>query len=54
MLIQMNETSPLPVALEMNEGCPQSDALSLLRRMKSSVSSQTQRSLPIDPIDLSP
>ncbi|PON77237.1 RecQ mediated genome instability protein [Parasponia andersonii] len=53
MLIEMNATS-LPVALEMNEGCPESDAELLLGRLKSSISSQTQRSLPVDPIDLSP
>lgn len=54
MLIEMNATSFLPVALEMNEGCTESDAVWLLRRLKSSVSSQTQRSRTMDPIDLSP
>ncbi|XP_062115892.1 recQ-mediated genome instability protein 1 [Humulus lupulus] len=54
MLIEMHEKPQLPVALEMNVGCPESDALLLLRRVKSSFSSQTRRPLPADPIDLSP
>ncbi|KAM6559165.1 hypothetical protein CsatA_028404 [Cannabis sativa] len=54
MLIEMHEHHEHPVAVEMNVGCPESDALLLLRRVKSSFSSPQTRSLPVDPIDLSP
>ena len=36
MLVEMNKNSPLPVALEMSQGCLESDAALLLRRLKSS------------------
>ncbi|KAM6570355.1 hypothetical protein CsatB_018340 [Cannabis sativa] len=54
MLIEMHDHHEHPVAVEMNVGCPESDALLLLRRVKSSFSSPQTRSLPVDPIDLSP
>ncbi|XP_060962704.1 recQ-mediated genome instability protein 1 isoform X3 [Cannabis sativa] len=54
MLIEMHEHHEHPVAVEMNVGCPESDALLLLRRVKSSFSSPQTTSLPVDPIDLSP
>ncbi|GMN56589.1 hypothetical protein TIFTF001_025700 [Ficus carica] len=41
MLIEINEESPFPVALEMSQGCSESDARLLLRRLKSSVPAQT-------------
>ncbi|KAL3513883.1 hypothetical protein ACH5RR_026600 [Cinchona calisaya] len=33
MLVQMTESSPVPVAIEMNQGCPTSDAWLLLERL---------------------
>ncbi|KAF4354976.1 hypothetical protein G4B88_008451 [Cannabis sativa] len=54
MLIEMHDHLEHSVAVEMNVGCPESDALLLLRRVKSSFSSPQTRSLPVDPIDLSP
>lgn len=45
MLIEMSKGSPLPVALEMNQGCPSSDAWLLLRRLKASLPAQTSESL---------
>lgn len=35
VVIEMNEVSPLPVAIEMNQGCLASDAWLLLKRLKS-------------------
>ncbi|KAJ6410449.1 hypothetical protein OIU84_007238 [Salix udensis] len=35
MLVEINGASKLPVALEMNQGCPSSDAWLLMRRLKS-------------------
>lgn len=40
MLVEINGTSPLPIAIEMDEGCNTSDALQLLRRLKSFTSAQ--------------
>ncbi|XP_060670661.1 recQ-mediated genome instability protein 1 [Ziziphus jujuba] len=54
ILIEINETSPVPVALEMNQGCPESDAWLLLRRLKASAPAQTLRSTPLNPLDISP
>ncbi|KAA8540664.1 hypothetical protein F0562_024417 [Nyssa sinensis] len=54
MLVQINETSPFPIAIEMNEGCPGSDAWLLLRRLKSSNSAQPPPHPRLDPINLSP
>ncbi|KAL9329878.1 hypothetical protein ACSQ67_004881 [Phaseolus vulgaris] len=52
ILVEFNKKSPLPLALEMSQGCPQSDAWLLLRRLKSLHSPQVQN--PMDPIELSP
>ncbi|XP_018626529.1 recQ-mediated genome instability protein 1 isoform X2 [Nicotiana tomentosiformis] len=38
MLVQLNEESPIPVAIEMNQGCPASDAWLLLKRLKPATS----------------
>ncbi|RVW52536.1 RecQ-mediated genome instability protein 1 [Vitis vinifera] len=54
MVVEINETSPLPIALEMVQGCPASDAWLLLRRLKSFTSIQAPRNSPLEPIDLSP
>ncbi|GLT69231.1 hypothetical protein SLA2020_413990 [Shorea laevis] len=54
MLIEMNKNSSLPIAIEMNQGCPESDAWLLLRRLKSIIRSQTPHHSPLDPIDVSP
>ncbi|GLU18573.1 hypothetical protein SLE2022_348650 [Rubroshorea leprosula] len=53
MLVEMNKSSTLPIALEMNQGCSASDAWLLLRRLKSSVSSLTPKQ-PLDFVDISP
>ncbi|KAL9419720.1 hypothetical protein AB3S75_037478 [Citrus x aurantiifolia] len=62
MLIEMNDKSPHPIALEITQGCPSSDAWLLLRRLNSSpsVNAQTppRRPMdprpPMDPIEISP
>ncbi|KAM4107713.1 hypothetical protein ACJW30_04G165500 [Castanea mollissima] len=54
MLIEMNTTSPQPIALEMNEGCTESDVWLLLRRLNSTVPAQTPHRSSLDPIDVSP
>ncbi|XP_022730062.1 recQ-mediated genome instability protein 1 [Durio zibethinus] len=54
VLVEFNKTSSLPIAMEMTQGCPASDARLLLRRLKPSASSQTPEHLPLDPIDISP
>ncbi|XP_019463410.1 PREDICTED: recQ-mediated genome instability protein 1 [Lupinus angustifolius] len=54
MLVELNRKSSLPLALEMSQGCPQSDAWLLLRRLKSPQPAQVQRHIPSDPIELSP
>ncbi|XP_050256303.1 recQ-mediated genome instability protein 1 [Quercus robur] len=54
MLIEMSTTSPQPIALEMNEGCTESDAWLLLRRLNSTVPAQTPHRSSLDPIDVSP
>lgn len=53
MLVEMNETSPVPVAIEMNQGCSESDAQMLLRRLEASPV-QTPWCPPAEPIDVSP
>ncbi|XP_062030148.1 recQ-mediated genome instability protein 1 [Rosa rugosa] len=64
MLIEISKGSP-PVALEMDQGCPSSDAWLLLRRLKGSPPAQTSQSrssrlaqrsqsLSSRPIDISP
>ncbi|CAA0831762.1 RecQ-mediated genome instability protein 1 [Striga hermonthica] len=54
MLVEMSKKWPLPVAVEMNQGCSASDACLLLKRLKSTSprSQSTSRSNPI--INLSP
>ncbi|XP_057480199.1 recQ-mediated genome instability protein 1-like isoform X2 [Actinidia eriantha] len=54
MLVQISEACPLPIAIEMNQGCPSSDAWSLLRRLQSSSSAQPQQHPYLDPINISP
>lgn len=54
MLMQISEASPLPIAIEMNQGCSPSDAWLLLRRLQSSNTAQPQQHPHFDPIDLSP
>ncbi|XVF11495.1 hypothetical protein REPUB_Repub08aG0032200 [Reevesia pubescens] len=53
MLVEMSKTSSLPIAMEMTQACPASDARLLLRRLKPSAP-QTPGHLPLDPIDISP
>lgn len=54
MLIEINGASKLPVALEMSQGCPPSDAWLLMRRLKSFSSSLTPQHSSMGPIDISP
>lgn len=62
MLIEMNDKSPHPIALEITQGCPSSDAWLLLRRLNSSPSVDAQTPPrcpmdprpPMDPIEISP
>uniref|UniRef100_A0A6M2EYY7 RecQ-mediated genome instability protein 1 n=1 Tax=Populus davidiana TaxID=266767 RepID=A0A6M2EYY7_9ROSI len=54
MLIEINGASKLPVVLEMNQGCPPSDAWLLMRRLKSFSSSLTPQHSSVGPIDISP
>ncbi|CAI9757335.1 unnamed protein product [Fraxinus pennsylvanica] len=54
MLVEINDASPVPVAIEMNEGCPESDAWLLLKRLKSSSSAQSRENSSLDLIILSP
>lgn len=42
ILVEINKDSPLPVGLEMNQGCPASDAWLLLRRLRSITSRNPQ------------
>lgn len=52
--MELNGKSPLPLALEMSQGCIQSDAWLLLRRLKSLLPARVQTQCPSDPIELSP
>ena len=54
MLIEMSTTSPQPIALEMNEGCTESDAWLLLSRLNSTVPAQTPHRSSLDPIYIFP
>ncbi|KAJ6294298.1 hypothetical protein OIU76_022392 [Salix suchowensis] len=54
MLVEINGASKLPVALEMNQGCPSSDAWLLMRRLKSFSSALTSQHSSMAPIDISP
>ncbi|XP_017256850.1 recQ-mediated genome instability protein 1 [Daucus carota subsp. sativus] len=49
MVIQISEASPLPVAIEMNQGCSASDAWGLLRRLRPSRSVQQSNAINISP-----
>lgn len=53
MVVEINEDA-LPVALEMHQGCPSSDAWLLLRRVKFFTTEASRHHLPLDPINLSP
>ncbi|KAK7291538.1 hypothetical protein RIF29_06767 [Crotalaria pallida] len=54
MVVELNRKSSLPLALEMSQGCLQSDAWLLLRRLKSVQPEPVQKHFPSDPIELSP
>ncbi|CAI8619348.1 unnamed protein product [Vicia faba] len=54
MLVELNRKHSLPLALEMSQGCPKSDAWSLLRRLKSLPPAQALNHFPSDTIVLSP
>ncbi|KAK4436840.1 RecQ-mediatedinstability protein 1 [Sesamum alatum] len=54
MLVEMNKSSAVPVAVEMNQGCPASDAWLLLKRLKSFSAAQPQNQSHLNPIHLSP
>uniref|UniRef100_A0A803NCX2 RecQ-mediated genome instability protein 1 n=1 Tax=Chenopodium quinoa TaxID=63459 RepID=A0A803NCX2_CHEQI len=54
MLVEMNETSTYPIALEMNQNCPASDALLLLKRLKPASSGPMSQNSQLDVINLSP
>ncbi|KAB5525169.1 hypothetical protein DKX38_022918 [Salix brachista] len=54
MLVEINGASKLPVTLEMNQGCPSSDAWLLMRRLKSFSSALTSQHSSMAPIDISP
>ncbi|KAK3003407.1 hypothetical protein RJ639_020023 [Escallonia herrerae] len=53
MVIQIIEASPLPIAIEMNQGCPVTDPWLLLTRVKSYTSTQPSHSK-LEPISISP
>ncbi|KAH6831566.1 recQ-mediated instability protein [Perilla frutescens var. hirtella] len=54
MIVEMSNASPVPVALEMNQGCIASDGWLLLKRVKSFISPQQQDDSHLNPIALSP
>ncbi|GMH31499.1 hypothetical protein Nepgr_033342 [Nepenthes gracilis] len=54
MLVEMNGTSSFPIALQMNQGCPASDAWLLLQRMNSPAAGQPSLSRQSDLVALSP
>ncbi|KAM0934996.1 putative recQ-mediated genome instability protein [Dioscorea sansibarensis] len=54
MLVKISESSSVPVAVEMNQGCSTADAWMLLRRLKMFTAPQTARGHNLDPIELSP
>ncbi|KAI3766032.1 hypothetical protein L2E82_16080 [Cichorium intybus] len=54
MVVRINEASSLPVAIEMQQGCPLSDAWSLLTRLNSTNTNPPNQPPQFDPIDLSP
>lgn len=58
MVVEMSKASPVAVAVEMDQGCPASDAWLLLKRVKSFASQQQQEQEQelshLNHIDLSP
>lgn len=54
MIVEMNKASSVPVAVEMKNGCPASDAWLLLERVKSFSSPQQHDEPYLNRIDLSP
>ncbi|GAU50844.1 hypothetical protein TSUD_76120 [Trifolium subterraneum] len=54
ILVELNRKYSLPLVLDMSQGCPKSDAWSLLRRLKSHHPAQAQKHFPSDTIVLSP
>ncbi|KAJ8634162.1 hypothetical protein MRB53_027498 [Persea americana] len=54
MLVEISKRSPLPVALEMSQGCPPSDAWMLLRRLRVLTAPQTPKRIHSSPINISP
>ncbi|XXG78439.1 hypothetical protein AAC387_Pa08g2386 [Persea americana] len=54
MLVEISKHSPLPVALEMSQGCPPSDAWMLLRRLRVLTAPQTPKRIHSSPINISP
>ncbi|XP_021775834.1 recQ-mediated genome instability protein 1-like [Chenopodium quinoa] len=54
MLVEMNDNSTFPIALEMNQDCPASDALLLLKRLKPVSSGPMFQNSQLDVINLSP
>ncbi|PHT51554.1 RecQ-mediated genome instability protein 1 [Capsicum baccatum] len=54
MLVHLNVGSPVPVATEMNQGCPASDARLLLKRLKPSTSPRAHHLHQPETINLSP
>ncbi|KAK2662323.1 hypothetical protein Ddye_000897 [Dipteronia dyeriana] len=56
MIVEINETSPYPIALEMTEGSPPSDVWLLIRRLMASplAHARIPPHFSVDPIDLSP
>lgn len=54
MVVRINEASSLLVAVEMEQGCPISDAWLLLTRLKSSNANQATQHPLLGPIIFSP
>ncbi|KAG8379455.1 hypothetical protein BUALT_Bualt07G0090300 [Buddleja alternifolia] len=55
MVVEMNKASTVPIAVEMEQGCPPSDAWLLLKRLKSFTSAPPQQNQSnLNPIYLSP
>ncbi|KAL2342797.1 hypothetical protein Fmac_004082 [Flemingia macrophylla] len=54
IIVELNKKSTLPLVLEMIQGCPQSDAWLLLRRLKSLHPPRVQKHFSSNPIELSP
>lgn len=54
ILVELNRRYSLPIALDMSQGCPKSDAWSLLTRLKSYHPAQALNHFPSDTIVLSP